>query len=273
MESKDKQKDQEGAERKRKHTFSEREQEVLIEEMVCSHELLFGKKALWAPESRKRKIWLDIQGKVNAVGVTPCMVEELRKRWYDMRQRSKEKVAARLTEANKTGGEKSSATYSTPHEELVESTLLPESVSYVADIDSSDPATTSQAQARTQEDSAECEESEHLDDQADHGKSDENTEAMPVPRRKRTIVPPLEDEALATGEEDVQAEPGQRVTQVREQHTLQHRECEAVRRRSRARTNSATGEDATVFAGLEGSMLQIQHLQQKSMMSINCQLC
>lgn len=269
-ECQDKQKDKEGAGRKRKQKFSEREQEVLIEEMVCSHELLFGKKALRVPESRKRRIWLDIQEKVNAVGVTQRTVEELRKRWYDMRQRSKEKVAARLAEANKTGGGTSTATDSTPHEELVESTLLPESVSGVADIDSSDPASTSQAQARTQEDSAGCEESEHLDDQAGHGDSD--TEATPVPRRKRTIVPPLpplEDEPQSTGEEDGQAEPGQRVTQVREQHTPKHRESGAVRRRSRATTSCATDEDATLCAGLEGSMLQIQRLQHKSMRSIN----
>ncbi|XP_078533476.1 myb-related transcription factor, partner of profilin-like [Lissotriton helveticus] len=125
--------------RKRKQKFSEKEQEVLIEEMVCNHEDLFGKKALKVPDSRKRKIWLEIQEKVNSVGVTTRSTDEIKKRWYDLRLRSKERLADRIKEANKTGGGTSAVDQPTPHEELIESTLLPECVSGVATIDSSEP--------------------------------------------------------------------------------------------------------------------------------------
>ncbi|XP_078510009.1 chemerin-like receptor 1 [Lissotriton helveticus] len=90
--------------------------------MACNHELLFGKQAKYVPEVRKRKLWLEIQEKVNAVGVIPRTIDEIKKRWYDMRLRAKEKLAERLKEANKTGGT-ANVDQPTPHEELIESTI------------------------------------------------------------------------------------------------------------------------------------------------------
>lgn len=112
--------------------------------MVNRHKLLFGKKSLHVPESQKRKIWLDVQAKVNAIGVTQRSIGYLRKCWYGMRLRSKDKLATRLAEAKKTGGGTSTVSEYSPLEELVESTLQPESISGVADIDSSDTPNTRQ---------------------------------------------------------------------------------------------------------------------------------
>ncbi|XP_069059335.1 myb-related transcription factor, partner of profilin-like [Pleurodeles waltl] len=123
--------------RKRKLKFSEQELEVLTEEVVRNHDKLFGKNSLQVPESEKRKLWLEIQTKICTVGVAQRSVEEIRKRWYELRSRAKERVASRLQEARSTGGGPPTQTPSTPMEDMVESTLLPEAVSGVTDIDTS----------------------------------------------------------------------------------------------------------------------------------------
>ncbi|XP_069063107.1 uncharacterized protein [Pleurodeles waltl] len=123
--------------RKRKLKFSEKELEVLIEECVAHHNELFGKSSLQVPESEKRKIWTDIQAKISAVGVTQRTFEEIRKRWYDVRSRTKEKVASRLAEAQETGGESSTQPPPTFLEDMIEATFQQESIVGVSDIDTS----------------------------------------------------------------------------------------------------------------------------------------
>ncbi|KAJ1217558.1 hypothetical protein NDU88_005152, partial [Pleurodeles waltl] len=56
---------QEKGERKRKLKFSEQELEVLTE------------------ESAKRRLWVDIQSKICAIGVAQRSTEEIKKRWYE----------------------------------------------------------------------------------------------------------------------------------------------------------------------------------------------
>ncbi|XP_069068434.1 myb-related transcription factor, partner of profilin-like [Pleurodeles waltl] len=129
--------------KERKLKFSEQELEVLTEEVVKSHDSLFGKSSLQVPESKKRRLWADIQTKICAVGVAQRSVQEIKKRWYDLRSRAKERVARRLQEARSTGDGPPTETPSTPMEDLVESTLLPEEVSGVTDIDTSGTPSTS----------------------------------------------------------------------------------------------------------------------------------
>ncbi|XP_078518799.1 uncharacterized protein LOC144783942 [Lissotriton helveticus] len=127
----------EEAARKRKLKFSEPELETLITEMVQHHDSLFGATSHKVPEASKRRIWEGIQAKVNALGVTHRTVDVLRKRWYDLRQRSKERLAARLEQSQLTGGGTSNVQDSTPLEELVEGTLPHQSVAGVSVLDSS----------------------------------------------------------------------------------------------------------------------------------------
>ncbi|XP_078520410.1 uncharacterized protein LOC144785321 [Lissotriton helveticus] len=89
-----------------------------------------------------RKIWLEIQSKVNAVEVTPRDIDDLKKRWYDLRSITKKKIAELHKEANKTGGGKNRAPPLTELEELVGSTIEPESVCGLGDADSSARAAT-----------------------------------------------------------------------------------------------------------------------------------
>lgn len=131
-------------ERKRQKKFSEKQLELLIEGVVRSHDKLFGKQSLQVPESEKRKLWLGMQRKINAVGIAQHSIADVRKRLYDLRSHAKERVAERLAEAKKTGGGPSTQTTPTAMEDLVESTLQPEAVVGVTTIDSSAPPSTSQ---------------------------------------------------------------------------------------------------------------------------------
>ncbi|XP_078540254.1 t-SNARE domain-containing protein 1-like [Lissotriton helveticus] len=138
--------EKEQPERKRKIKFSTMELQVLVEEVVKEHQKLFGKLSLTVAESAKRKIWLDIQAKVNAVGVTPRDIDDLKKRWYDLRSLTKKQIAEQHKQANKTGGGKNRAPPLTDQEELVGSTIEPESVSGLGDADSSARAATKQGE-------------------------------------------------------------------------------------------------------------------------------
>mgnify|MGYP002804328090 CR=1 FL=1 len=84
-----------------------------------------------------------MQNKINAVGVTHRTIDEIRKRWYDLRSRTKEKVAQRMKHARGTGGGPPKVPPPTPIETMVETTLEPEAVAGFGDIDSS-AASTSQ---------------------------------------------------------------------------------------------------------------------------------
>ncbi|KAJ1218878.1 hypothetical protein NDU88_006449 [Pleurodeles waltl] len=124
---------------KRKLKFAEKELEVLPDECCQHHDQLFGRAALTVPETEKRELWQKIQDKVNSLGVSHRSVEELKKRWYDLRSRTKERVAEWLREMRGTGGGPSTVSPPTPLEERVEETLEPEAVSGMGDLDTSEP--------------------------------------------------------------------------------------------------------------------------------------
>ncbi|XP_078502870.1 t-SNARE domain-containing protein 1-like [Lissotriton helveticus] len=145
MESQDSQR--EVADRKRKLKFSTGELQVLVEEVVKHHTQLFGKQSLQVAEAVKRKTRLGIQAKVNAKGVTTREVDDLKKRWNELRIITKKKLAAQKKEASVTGEGRSRAPALTDLEQLVESTLEPESVFGTRDADSSARAATKQGES------------------------------------------------------------------------------------------------------------------------------
>ncbi|KAJ1120930.1 hypothetical protein NDU88_009077, partial [Pleurodeles waltl] len=131
----------EGTPRKRKLKFSERELEVLTEECCQHYDDLFGRAALNVPEATKKQLWQDIQDKINSLGVSHRTIDDIKKRWYDLRSRTKERVAERLREMRGTGAGPSSVPPPTPLEEMVEETLEQEAVSGFGDLDTSEPST------------------------------------------------------------------------------------------------------------------------------------
>ncbi|XP_078529626.1 uncharacterized protein LOC144807903 [Lissotriton helveticus] len=125
--------------RKRKIKFSEQELEHLIEGVTKDHNRLFDSNSRKVQEADKRRIWLRIRAKVNAVGVTQRSVDELKKRWYDLRGRAKEKIAERLGEQLATGGREPTVPPNTPLEDQVEETINPQACVGMTQLDSSRP--------------------------------------------------------------------------------------------------------------------------------------
>ena len=87
--------------RKRKMKFDELELEILVEEANKHiHELQQRNLNI----TKRNAIWEKICDRINAVGKTKRTADEVKRRWQDIRRRTKEKVAFNKTSANKTGG-------------------------------------------------------------------------------------------------------------------------------------------------------------------------
>ncbi|XP_069061954.1 myb-related transcription factor, partner of profilin-like [Pleurodeles waltl] len=127
--------------RRRKLKFSDKELEVLTEECCLHHSKLFGKAALSAPDTEKKMIWQQIQERINAIGVSHRTLDEIKKRWYDQRSTTKERVAEWLREMRGTGGGPSTVPPPTAMEAMVEQTLEPEAIIGRGEVDTSAPET------------------------------------------------------------------------------------------------------------------------------------
>ncbi|XP_078496575.1 uncharacterized protein LOC144752552 [Lissotriton helveticus] len=251
--------------RKRKVKFSDKELEILIEEVTAKHEQLFGKTSLKVPEAMKRKIWITIQAKVNAVGVAHRDISNLQKRWYDLRSRAKEKIATRIKSSRKTGGGTPKDIPTTPWEELVEGTLPTEAVIGVFDIDTSEQPGPSQ-DADLDAEFIQFAESFTQDLLNDTGN---NFDPPPSPtvepqsqrRRLRQLVD-TESEAednvnTEVPNTTVNAEPAQRGPGRRQ------RLRQFIRRRRRPFQNHEAMDDIVNGSVIERKLLKVQRLQGK----------
>ncbi|XP_069058957.1 nuclear apoptosis-inducing factor 1-like [Pleurodeles waltl] len=257
----------ENGKRKRKFKFSEQELEVLTKEVVRSHDRLFGKSSLQVPEIEKRRLGADIQSKICAIGVAQRSVDEIKKRWCDLRSCAKERVARRLQEARGTGGGPPTETPSTPLEDLVESTLLPEAVTGVTEIDTSGTPSTSQGGSGPAATA-----SASVGKTDTHPASDSNTSGSltiaPVRRRPRALpLPELSQDSDEQQEGPISPSPTGRRSQ------MQETSCQQTSAPHRMATNSGAqqheaGEGPSFFGGLEAAMLQQQHLQNKRILGL-----
>ncbi|XP_029820224.1 myb-related transcription factor, partner of profilin-like [Manacus vitellinus] len=72
--------------------FNEAETEVLIEQVLKHEQLLFAAGPGRASPGQKRKVWELIRHKVNPVAACPRDVEDLKKRWRDLKRRDRSKL-------------------------------------------------------------------------------------------------------------------------------------------------------------------------------------
>ncbi|XP_068094205.1 t-SNARE domain-containing protein 1 isoform X2 [Hyperolius riggenbachi] len=79
--------------RKRKEKFSPLELEILVAEVTKHHSKLYGSERVNLSQPARERIWLDIAQKINAVARSPRTTRDLRRRWDDMKRRTKEKLA------------------------------------------------------------------------------------------------------------------------------------------------------------------------------------
>ncbi|KAJ1100789.1 hypothetical protein NDU88_005864 [Pleurodeles waltl] len=231
----------EGTPRKRKLKFSERELEVLTDECCQHYDKLFGKAALNVPEATKRQLWQDIQDKINSLGVSHRSIDDIKKRWYDLRSRTKERVAERLREMRGTGGGPSSVPPPTPLEERVEETLEQEAVSGFGDLDTSEPSTSTGLPQDT------------TTTQISQPHEDTSGPAS-IPTCTANIIPAVSTPAATVSQEAAPA-TGRR-------ETLEHTGQTPLRRRRRSRTSglqSASGQLPPSTS--EAQLLRGQRLQ------------
>lgn len=79
--------------RKRKEKFSPLELEILVAEVTKNHSKLYGSERVNLSQPARERIWLEIAKKINTVARSPRTTRDLRRRWDDMKRRTKEKLA------------------------------------------------------------------------------------------------------------------------------------------------------------------------------------
>ncbi|XP_074919391.1 t-SNARE domain-containing protein 1 isoform X2 [Chelonoidis abingdonii] len=77
---------------KRKKKFSPVELEILVAEVTKNHARLYGSERVNLSQPEREKIWCSIARKINAVARSPRTTRDLRRRWDDMKRRTKEKL-------------------------------------------------------------------------------------------------------------------------------------------------------------------------------------
>ncbi|XP_078502944.1 uncharacterized protein LOC144761466 [Lissotriton helveticus] len=294
--------------RKRNPKFSTMELQTLVEEVVRVHTQLYGRQSLTVPESTKRRLWLDIGEKVNAVGVTHRSLDDLKKRFYDIRGVTKRKLADLHKQAGLTGGGTNRAPPLTQLEELVATTIERASVVGIGDLDSSSRATATgapsgggaasapapTASAAVASTSAAAQEEE--DNSCALANEEDTGHSLTTPHSPRLSqsqspslvfspdnTPPQSHPAPATSparrrivaplvimEGAAGQAPAQDpVTPATPEHTQQG---SRIPRRPRATSSPIPAPGGSVFAGLETSMVTIQRMQAKSILACHRQL-
>ncbi|XP_078542320.1 uncharacterized protein LOC144828057 [Lissotriton helveticus] len=258
-------------------------------------------------ESTKRRLWSDIGQKVNAVSVTPRSLDELKKRFYDIRSLTKRKMAEIQKQAGVTGGGRNPAPPLTELEELVSSTIERESVTGIGTLDSSAratatgapsggqtlpkeaaaPSTTALAGPSTSQAAEEEEENTigldiegdlEIDFDAPHSPQMQSTPSLqfsPENSPTRELFPPTPAPATVAPVHPVlgagaQAPASTTPPPVAPQPT-QQAGSSSTRRRA-IPTTADPAREASVFRGLEGNMVKIQRQQAKSIMACQRQL-
>ncbi|KAK7503393.1 hypothetical protein BaRGS_00005314 [Batillaria attramentaria] len=101
------------AKRPKKPNFSDKETEVMMEEISVEAAVLMSALGTAVTNQKKQQIWANITEKVNAVGGNARTVEQVKKRWKDLKM----SVLKWKQEASATGG--GPAPPPQPYEDLV----------------------------------------------------------------------------------------------------------------------------------------------------------
>jgi len=116
------------AERKRKPRFSEKEVDILIEKVNDNAEQLFARFSDQVTNKKKKIAWVEVQNSVNASSFVPRTLDEIKKKWDDVKRITKKRATDVRKDMKKTGGGESSHDPLTQTEELVISLIGEEKV-------------------------------------------------------------------------------------------------------------------------------------------------
>ena len=121
--------------KQRKGKFSDNEVDILVHEVTANLNVIQGRNST---PTQKNAIWTEITKKINAISSTRRQVEDVKKRWQDIKRRTKEKVAFNRSQARKTGAGPPEVQELTMFEEVVQQTLAAEQVEGVEGIDTAE---------------------------------------------------------------------------------------------------------------------------------------
>ena len=96
-------------EKTRKTNWTREEECSLINEIESAGEIFRGSGNSAAKNKRRIQIWRDISAKLNSIHGNGRAVEDIRKKWTNLKLNAKSKVDASFREARKTGGGTNSA--------------------------------------------------------------------------------------------------------------------------------------------------------------------
>ena len=88
----------------RKNNWTKEKESTLINEIESAGEILRGSGNCADINKKKRQLWKDIAARINSVHGNNKAVDDIRKKWNNMKLTAKTKVDASFREANKTGG-------------------------------------------------------------------------------------------------------------------------------------------------------------------------
>jgi len=113
--------------------FTKSEIDVLIDEVECRKEVLFGKLSRSLTSDMKRVAWSEVTAKVNAVSGDVARTDKsVKKKWIDMSSLTKRKEAARRSDMKVTGGGESVISVLSDTEMKVVGLLCTESIDGVS---------------------------------------------------------------------------------------------------------------------------------------------
>ena len=91
-------------EKSRKQNWTKEEECTLISEIESAGELLRGSGNSAELNKKKKELWKTIAGKVNAVHGNNRCIEDIKKKWNNLKLAAKSKVDASFRESRRTGG-------------------------------------------------------------------------------------------------------------------------------------------------------------------------
>ena len=91
-------------EKEKKPRFSEKEIEVLVQNIKEKSEILNSKFTDVVSNGKKKESWRNIADAVNSVSFTTRTIEELKKKWDDIKRGTKKRASAIKKDGTKTGG-------------------------------------------------------------------------------------------------------------------------------------------------------------------------
>jgi hypothetical protein len=109
--------------RKRKPRFLDREVDVLVNKVHEKSNILFSKFSDTVSNKKKKTAWVEVQTSVNATSLVPRSLEEIKKKWDDVKRTTKKRAVDVRKDRTVTGGGESNADPLTPMEEIVVSLI------------------------------------------------------------------------------------------------------------------------------------------------------